>query len=244
MEDYSMLLQDAIEKNKSIVFGCKCEIAYSGRAESFLPEGDRIVFIKEDNALLVHQPTGNAPVNYMKPGCSHSVALEDRHCILHTKHMTAKEFMNIKMSKIYFFQAYKLQDGRALELKGTEKDMADMIMRQPNLIEEGFTTVNQEEQTKYGFVDILGYDKQGVLTVVECKRYTADLAAVTQLRRYVEKIKASKGIAKIRGIIAAPKMSSNAAKMLQDWGFTFVSLNAPKYLERFDKLQQKLHHFG
>ena len=32
------------------------------------------------------------------------------------------------------------------------------------------------------------------LTIVECKRYTGDLKAVSQLRRYVEKIKSSKGI--------------------------------------------------
>jgi len=45
-------------------------------------------------------------------------------------------------------------------------------------------------------------DTKGNLVVVECKRYGADYNAVSQLQRYVEKIKQSKGISKVRGILA------------------------------------------
>jgi hypothetical protein len=103
--------------------------------------------------------------------------------------------------------------------------------------------VSQEEQTAYGFIDVLGTDKDGTLTVVECKRYVADLSAVTQLRRYVEKLCASKGISKVRGILAAPKITQNAEQMLKDWGYSFVSVKPPKYLEEFDKKQQRLDAF-
>jgi RecB family endonuclease NucS len=244
LEDYSMLLDNAIKKNQSIVFGCRCDINYSGRAESFLSEGDRIIIIKEDNALIIHQPTGNNPVNYMKPGSAHSVMFEEGSCWMSSRNMTTKEFMKINISRIYFFQSYKMQDGQAIELKGTEKDMADMIMKNPSIIEKGFKPLSMEEQTKYGFIDILGYDKENTLTVVECKRYVADLAAVTQLRRYVEKIKASKGLTFVKGILAAPKISSNAQGMLEDWGYKFVEVKPPKYLEKFDKSQQRLHQFA
>ena len=87
---------------------------------------------------------------------------------------------------------------------------------------------------------MLGVDKNGVLTVVECKRYRAELSAATQLRIYVEKIMVSKGITKVRGILAAPKITPNAEKMLNDWGFNFVSVKPPKYLEEYDKKQAKL----
>ncbi|MBI4141199.1 DUF91 domain-containing protein, partial [Candidatus Woesearchaeota archaeon] len=125
----------------------------------------------------------------------------------------------------------------------TEEDMSKMLYSNPELIELGFKPVSQEEQTKYGFIDVFGTDKDGVLTVVECKRYCADLSAVTQLRRYVEKIKESKGIDTVRGIIAAPKITDNAKNMLEDWGFKFISVNPPKYLEEFDKKQSKLDFF-
>ena len=53
----------------------------------------------------------------------------------------------------------------------------------------------------------------------------------------------SKGISKVRGILAAPKITSNAEKMLIDWGFEFKSIKPPKYLEEFDKKQSKLDNF-
>jgi len=56
----------------------------------------------------------------------------------------------------------------------------------------------------------------------------------------VEKIKKSKGLATVRGIIAAPRISANAEKMLADFGFSFRQVNPPRYRERFDKNQQPL----
>jgi RecB family endonuclease NucS len=243
IEDYSMLIENALKKTHSVVLGCRCSVAYSGRAESFLPVGDRIVLIKEDNALIIHQPVGNNPVNYMKPNSSINVCLEDGKLVLRARNLVQKEFMDISVDKVHFFQSSKLQDGQQIELKGTEKDMADMIIQTPALIENGFKPVSQEEQTKYGFIHVLGNDKNNLLTVVECKRYKADLAAVTQLRRYVEKIRESKGIDNVRGILAAPAITSNAEKMLTDWGFNFVAVHPPKYLEKYDKNQQRLHQF-
>ncbi len=241
--EYIPLLNDALKRNETVVFGCTCAIRYSGRAESLLGEGDRIILIKADNALLVHQPTGNAPINYMKPGTGYTAKYEDNKLVLKATNILEKENMEITIYRVHFFNAHKLQDGQTILVAGTEEDMSNMLYKNPELIEQGFTPVSQEEQTAYGFIDVLGTDKNGVLTVVECKRYCADLSSVTQLRRYVEKLMASKGISKVRGIIAAPKITQNAEQMLKDWGFSFVSVKPPKYLEEFDKKQQRLEGF-
>ena len=45
-------------------------------------------------------------------------------------------------------------------------------------------------------------------------------------------------------MIAAPKMTANALGMLEDWGFSFVSIDPPKYRERFKKDQKTLEGFG
>ncbi|MEM2916308.1 MAG: endonuclease NucS [Candidatus Woesearchaeota archaeon] len=243
LNDYITLLADALKRNETIVFGCNCTIRYSGRAESFLNEGDRVIMIKSDNALLVHQPTGNAPINYMKPGTGYTVRTDGNKLVLKATNILEKESMEITIFRVHFFNSHKLEDGQAIVIAGTEEDMSNMLYKNPELVEEGFKPVSQEEQTKYGFIDVLGTDKDGVLTVVECKRYVADLAAVTQLRRYVEKLMASKGITKVRGILAAPKITPNAEKMLKDWGFSFVSVKPPKYLEEFDKKQKRLDFF-
>tara|TARA_Y100000310_G_scaffold344854_1_gene460028 strand:+ start:11698 stop:12438 length:741 start_codon:yes stop_codon:yes gene_type:complete len=243
LNSYEENINQALQKKESLVFSCNCTIKYSGRAESFLGKGDRIVVVKEDGAILIHQPTGNSPINYMKPGTSHSVVFQDQKLVFSSKHLAQKEYLDMDISKIHFFNAHKLEDTESLVLAGTEKDMADMLMKDPHLIEEGFKPLNNEEHTKYGFIDIFGHDKDNNLTIVECKRYTADLSAVTQLRRYVEKIKDAKGLKEVRGMLVAPKISSNALKMLQDWGFEFKAIKAPKFLERYDKGQKKLDGF-
>lgn len=243
-EEYSTLFNDALNRNETIIFSCLCTIRYSGRAESFLDFGDRIVLIKADNALIIHQPYGNAPINYMKPGTTHAMQVRDGKIIMKSNHLINKESMTLTIDRIYFFNTYKLEDGQSIIISGTEEDMSKMIYSNPELIEEGFKPVSQEEQTAYGFIDVFGQDKKGTLTVVECKRYTAELSAVTQLRRYVERVKESKGITKVRGIIAAPRITPNAEKMLKDWGFEFRSIKPPKYLEEYDRKQAKLDMFA
>ena len=244
LSEYITLLNDALKRNETIVFGCRCTIRYSGRAESALNDGDRVVMIKSDNALLVHQPTGNSPINYMKPGAGYIAKIADNRLVLKATNVLDKENMEIGISHFYFFNSHKLTDGQTIVVAGTEEDMSNMLYKNPEMIEKGFNPVSREEQTTYGFIDVLGTDKEGTLTVVECKRYVADLSAVTQLRRYVEKLMASKGISKIRGIIAAPKITQNAERMLTDWGYSFVSVKPPKYLEEFDKKQQRLDLFA
>lgn len=242
-EDYLVLLNDAIARNETLVLSCTCTIRYSGRAESHLGPGDRLVIIKSDGALLVHQPTGNAPINYMKPGTTHKFLLENSLFQLKSSHLLQKEKIDLVIERIQFFNSHKLEDGQTIHVMGTEDDMSEMIYNNPELIEQGFKPVSQEEQTAYGFIDVLGVDKNGTLTIVECKRYSAELSAVTQLRRYVEKIMVSKGITKVRGILAAPKITENAKTMLEDWGFEFKAINPPKYFEEYDKKQARLDRF-
>ncbi|MBI4016220.1 MAG: endonuclease NucS [Candidatus Aenigmarchaeota archaeon] len=241
--DVCILINDAIKRNETVVLACKCTVAYSGRAESYLEKGDRTIIIKGDHTLLVHQPFGNAAINYMKPDSSHQIFAEEKKILLKSSNTLQKEQMEIKIEKLYFFNSHKLEDGQTIVVTGTEEDMSRMLYENPHLIEEGFTPVSQEEQTKYGFIDVFGTDKNGNLIVVECKRYCAELSAVTQLRRYVEKIQESKGVKNVRGILAAPKITPNAEKMLTDWGYSFVAVQPPKYYEKFDKHQTNLSEF-
>ena len=53
--------------NVLIVVGC-CSVEYSGRARSTLGWGARIVIIKPDGSVLVHQRAGREPVNWQPPG--------------------------------------------------------------------------------------------------------------------------------------------------------------------------------
>ncbi len=233
----------AFSNGKTVVLACNCSVAYSGRAESILADGDRIIIIKSDNALLVHQPTGSNPINYMKEGSSHKLLRKGDGFILKSSNLPFKEYMRITISRVHSLQVLDLNDSEKIQLAGSERDMSDMIYSNPSLISANFKPLSREEHTKYGFIDVFGYDSSGTLVVVECKRYSADFTAVDQLLRYIKKIKQLRGVDNVKGIIAAPKISANALKMLHDHGCEFRSVNPPNYLEKYDKQQQKLDLF-
>lgn len=236
-------IRDALKARKTIIIACHCSIAYSGRAESFLDFGDRIIIVKQDAALLVHQPANSNPVNYMKPESQHSISLLNGILSLKSTNIPLKEYMDIAITLVHFWKAELLEDNKSIEIQGTEKDMSDMIFSNPCMIEPGFTPLSQEEHTKYGFIDVFGFDNKNVLTVIECKRYIADPSAVDQLNRYVKKIKDAKGVKSVRGILAAPKISPSAKRMLDDLGLEFKALAPPKFLERYQKSQKALGDF-
>ncbi|HLD12744.1 MAG TPA: endonuclease NucS [Candidatus Nanoarchaeia archaeon] len=243
MQDFVNWFRSWVNSGCLLVFAANCEVRYSGRAESYLPKGDRLVMIKPDNSVHVHQPSGNMPVNHMREGAQQVIEEVDGCWVVRSSHAVNKEELLIQLHKVYFFQEQLLDDGKKVVVAGTEADMAEMIYDHPEIIEAGFTPLSREEHTKYGFIDVFGFDGDNNLVVIECKRQTADLHAVTQLRRYVEKIKQSKGLDKVRGIIASPEISANAKKMLEDWGFGWRRIKPPKFLEKYDKSQQRLDYY-
>jgi len=240
--DFKIVVESALKTNNSVVFAANCEVNYSGRAESYLASGDRIIMIKPDKTLIVHQSAGSAPVNYMKEGTSHTIVL-DKELLLQSQNLALKEFMEIRIHRVYFLNTHNLNDTQKIQLAGSEKDMAEMLYNNPEMVEKGFKPLSMEEHTAVGFIDIFGYDKDNILVVVECKRYQADFNAVQQLQRYIEKIKKLKGLKEVRGILACPKISFNARRHLTGSGFKWVEVRPPKYLEKYDKGQATLGSF-
>ena len=240
-QDFNDLFERAMKANQVFVFFASCEIRYSGRAEAHLGTGDRLFVIKEDKALLIHQPIHGNPINYLKPGAEVRLEKHEGHLLL--KARSGKDYLDVELFRIYDVMTKKLEDGQKQTLAGNEKDMSDMIKAQPHLIAPDFKPLSREEHTTFGFIDVFGHDGKGNLVVVECKRYTASLACVTQLRRYVEKIRELKGTDKVKGVMASPAISSNALAMLEQWGFTHVPVKPPKRLERYDKDQKGLDNF-
>lgn len=241
--DYEKEFKLAIDQGHTIVISGCCEVTYNGRAQSYLPEGDRLLIIKSDKTLLVHQPEGNNPINYMKGNTSHKLLRDKDALYLKSQNLALKEYLDIKFSRLHFMKSQRLEDGKKLVLNGSEKDMSDMIYSNPELIEKGFRPLSREEHTKFGFIDVFGYDNNNRLVVIECKRYQADFNAVQQLTRYVKKIKKNKGLSNVRGIIAAPKISQNALDLLRERGFEYKTIKPPKYLERYDNGQKRLGEY-
>ncbi len=237
-EKLKILLERALRKNHLISITCNCEVEYRGRAVSKLGTGDRLLIIKPDKTAIIHQPEGRNPVNWM-PAKS-SISLEEETLIIES--INPRETMQVRILEAHMFSSSPLNDDKSIVQAGSEADMASMIYKNPRIIGE-FVPASMEEQTAYGFVDVFGKDFENNLVVVECKRYKAGLDAVQQLRRYVERVKHEKGKKIVKGIIAAPGITENAKKMLEDWNFSFVMVEPPMYLLPDKEKQRLLHEF-
>ena len=128
---------------------------------------------------------------------------------------------------------------------GYEKDMGDMIMKKPHLVEEGFTPTAREYSVEHGFIDILGKDKDNNLMILELKARKAGVNAVKQLKRYLldfentdndylRECQANKN--RIRGLLVAPSLGEDAKEMIEDEGIEFVAIEPPKELKRDKKV--------
>jgi len=244
-QDFIDKVKLAQSKGELISFFCKCAITYSGRAESYLDFGDRLIIIKQDKTLLIHQPDGGMPINYLKAPASAEFILDEtqeKPFILLEGRSGADE-IDCEITKVYDLYSRKLIDGLKQDLAGSEAEMSDYIRDHPEIISKDFIPLSREEHTKYGFIDVFGHTGDGTLLIIECKRYTAGLSGVTQLRRYVEKMKSLKGIKAVTGVIAAPAITSNAMEMLKDWKLDFIRVDPPKRFVRKNKRQKKIESF-
>lgn len=234
-----------LERGEFICFFCRCNISYSGRAESYLDDGDRFIAIKQDRTVIIHQPEGGMPINYVKApaSCELVYNFEDGQDQIIFCATSGDDEVVAVITEIYESFSRRLIDGQKQDLSGKESEMSDMLREQPELISKDFKPLSREEHTKYGFIDVFGHLGDGTLAVVECKRYTAGLSAVSQLRRYVEKMKKSKGIDKVTGILAAPAITANAQDMLKDWGFQFAAVTPPKMKMKKRREQKKIDQF-
>ena len=245
MRDYIEKIVDAVNNFKVCIISANCSVEYKGRISSNLDYGDRIIIIKNDHSVIVHKPKGIMPINYMKEKSEIILNEEEKELVMRVSSIKNKETMTIYFSKIHSVQSLVMVDDNQIQLNGTEHDMSNMIMEKPELIDKDFTPLSREEHTRFGFIDVYGYDSKKNLVLVECKRVQADYNAIVQLKRYTDRIRESKGIPNdklIRGIIAAPSISDKAEEYLKTLGFEYRKVQPPERVLR-EKNQSRLGNY-
>lgn len=244
-EDAYDLIHDGLRKKATIIIYACCKVNYEGRALSELDWGERIIMIKPDGAFLIHQEKKVEPVNWQPPKSRTRTYIKNGNLFLESHRRTPKELLTAELGQIQFISYANLEDYEELEQAGYEKDMSDMIMEKPHLIEEGFYPTTREYSVEHGFIDILGKDKDNNLMVLELKARKAGVSAVRQLRRYLQDLentdndylkecKAQKK--KIRGILVAPSLMDDAQELIEEEGIEFVSVEPPRELKRDKKV--------
>lgn len=244
-EDAYDLIQDALRKRATIMIYACCKVNYEGRALSELNWGERIIMIKPDGTFLIHQEKKVEPVNWQPPKSKTKSYIKNNELFLESHRRTPKELLTVEIRQIQFINYANIEDYEELEQAGYEKDMGDMIMEKPHIIEEGFTPTSREYSVEHGFIDILGKDKNNNLMILELKARKAGISAVKQLRRYMQdfentendylkECKANKS--KIRGLLVAPSIMDDALEMIEEEGIEFISVEPPRELKRDKKV--------
>jgi RecB family endonuclease NucS len=215
----------AIDRDAMVTVFGRCTVDYDGRASSRLGPGDRLVVCKPDGTILVHTDEGQQPVNWQPPGCTQEARLADGRLELHSLRSTPEEELVVTFEAVHHVVAYGVTDEEDLSLVGTEEDLRQRILADPDLVEESFTPLSTERETPAGAVDIYGEDDRDRPVVVELKRRRVGPDAVGQLSRYVDALSRDlHADAEVRGILVAPSVTDRARRLLAEKGLAFVAL--------------------
>ncbi len=218
-----------------------CMVDYKGRARSFLDWGERVIMIKQDGTLLVHQPEMREPINWQPTGSKTDFKIKDDEFILKSYNRKPPEKMNIKFRNIKFITATILKDKAKLVISGMELDVVNEIINNPCVVEEGLRVVKREKQVKSGMIDLFCYDKNHTPVIIEVKRSLANISAVHQLRMYVKDIKRDVEEANVRGILCAPKIPDMVKHLLSEYGLEWQEVERKVILP--DDNQKTLKEF-
>lgn len=237
------LLEEAINKQKMITIYSHCTVDYDGRASSYLPEGDRLIILKPDGTTLVHSTEKHNPKNWQPPGATAKVKIEDEEIKIISKRSNPNEIIEVSCSIIYNITSYDATDKADLNLTGTEKDMHERIMKNPEVIEEGFKSLENEKKIEKGSIDIYGKDINGNNVVIEVKRRRAALENIDQLKRYVDLMREKEKESNVRGILVAPSASEKVKENLKKSDLEFVELK-PRKNNKESHTNTKLESFS
>ena len=216
-------------------------VDYQGRARSLLDWGERLVMIKQDGTVLVHQPVLREPVNWQPTRSITEFITKDEQLILNCRHLKPPEKIKVTFRTLKMVTAAALIDRANLIIAGMEVDVVNQLVNDPTLVEEGLRIAKREKQVKTGSIDLYGFDKNHVPVVIEVKRSLATISSVHQLRMYVTDIKKDRKETTVRGILCAPRIPDMVKKLLEEQGLEWREVERQVILP--DNKQRTLKEF-
>ncbi|AXV39172.1 endonuclease NucS [Methanobacterium sp. BAmetb5] len=235
------IINEGLSKRAVITIMACCRVDYDGRAVSRLGLGDRIILIKSDGSFIIHQDRNLDPVNWQPPKTKVTADIYQGMVKIKGVRRNPSESLEVKILQTHMISYFIGEDSEILELAGYEANMGDLIFKDPEVFEKGFRPTSREYHTPQGFIDILGKDQDGNITILELKSRKAGTNAVKQLRRYVDCFSDHKE--KVRGVLVAPSATDDALELLEELGMEFKALEPPRELGT-DKVVTLENFFG
>ena len=219
------ILTSIKNQHMCIIIG-EFEVKYIGRASSTLPMGKRMILIKSDCSVSIHENRLIRPTNYMIDAtisCEKEKNEEGKNIlVMVAKKLKPRETITITFESVQDIHSYDLPQSNDLRLSGSERELNEALMDDLSFLEPGLKPINQQQYFRKGICDIVAQDSKGRFVVIELKRRQADYASVTQLKRYAEEISKMKGV-ETRGILLAPSIRKTALSLLKSYGLEFFS---------------------
>jgi endonuclease len=199
----------------------RCEVRYSGRLTAVLPEAVRLLILKADGSVLVHDDAGGfKPLNWMTA----PTAVEDHGDVLVVRKAKTDDVLEIRLVEVLSDVTHDMGESAALQKDGVERDLQEVLAAAPAALGEELTLVKREWPTDVGPVDLMCKDAAGEWVAVEIKRI-GTIDAVEQLTRYLAFIREDPAKAGCRGILAAQSIKPQAVALAESRGFRAVEVD-------------------
>lgn len=202
----------------------RCQIDYAGRLTAHLPMATRVVMVKADGSVLVHNDGGSyKPLNWMTAPCTLREGLsEDGHLEWIVTATKTDDTLRIVIEELIHDSSHDLGVDPGLQKDGVEKHLQELLAEHPDSLAPGLTLVRREFPTAIGPVDLMCKDSDGFSVAVEIKR-RGEIDGVEQLTRYLDLLNrdsllTAKG--PVRGIFAAQEIKPQARVLAQDRNIT------------------------
>jgi endonuclease len=192
----------------------RCEVSYTGRLTTELPEGLRLLMLKEDGTFMIWADGGGLkvkPLNWMTP----PTVIEEEGDPLErmvVRKRKSEDRLEIRILELLSDVSHEMGEAAALEKDGVERDLQEALAGDPAPLENGLRLIRREWPTEVGPVDLMCRDAEGGWVAVEIKRI-GTIEAVEQLSRYLECIRVDPAKAACRGILAAQELKPQAVAL-------------------------------
>jgi endonuclease len=199
----------------------RCEVKYSGRVSALLPEAVRLLMLKADGSVLVHDDAGGyKPLNWMT---APTFLADDGERLVVTK-PKSDDALEIRLIEVLSDVEHDMGESAALQKDGVERDLQEALAATPDALGEPLTLVRREWQTEIGPVDLMCRDGEGEWIAVEVKRL-GTIEAVEQLTRYLDFIRRDPAKESCRGILAAERLKPQAMALAESRGIRCVAVD-------------------
>src|SRR5471032_2780908 len=115
----------------------RCEVAYSGRLNAFLPESTRLLMLKDDGSVLVHADAGGyKPLNWMTPPTViEEVGAPPAAMVVRKRAGASEDRLEIELSEVLSDVSHEMDapaGDAALTKDGVEAHLQELLSEQPH----------------------------------------------------------------------------------------------------------------